>query len=33
MLLAQEADFVVFWGLCEEVEKAICKWKNKNAHF
>ena len=23
MLLAQEADFVVFWGLCEEVE-ALC---------
>jgi len=33
MLLLEEADFDVFWGLCEEVEKALCKCKNTNTHF
>jgi len=33
LLLAQQADLGVFSGLCEEVEKALCKWKNKNTHF
>ena len=33
MLLAREADLGVFCGLCEEVEKALCKWKDKNTHF
>ena len=33
MLLAQQADLSVFWGVCKKVEKALCKWKNKNTHF
>ena len=28
MLLSQEADMNVFWGVCEWVEVAISKWKD-----
>ena len=33
MLLLEEADLGVFWGLCEEVETENSMWKDKNTHF
>ena len=33
MLLAQQLDFGVFWGLCEELETENNMWKDKNAYY
>ena len=33
MLLLEEADLGVFWGVCEEVETENRMWKDKNTHF